>query len=329
MPVFSTLIPETHNNASPGFVDILIRTQREELFTGLMQLRYPSNESLVFTFVDGTEQNLYRCHENTTELVPRLAWSQTLGHSEAAVGLLKLSLEATRFMRVAYEAPVVRTEQMKLNTQELLGHAGKWVLEPEPAIVHVRTGEVDRIYLFADRSNLILEELSFVDGKVQFSISDSSFGRTLPEAEHQVVRYISNREHAVWREYELRLAFNPLVRMLMKRFSELAGRGLTERLCGHLSAWAREGGWNITISSNGAVNRQYFDTLEAAVNAYTDILRCFQSEVMPAVGPRLVEIMFRETLMKLPPNFRDILNQYIYGQYGLGSAALIAQKGGT
>ena len=60
------------------------------------------------------------------------------------------------------------------------------------------------------------------------------------------------------------------------------------------------------------------------MNAYTDILRRFQSEVLPAVGPRLAENIFRETLMKLPPNFGNILNQHIYKQYGPGSATLIA-----
>jgi len=39
--------------------------------------------------------------------------------------------------------------------------------------------------------------------------------------------------------------------------------------------------------------------------------------------------MFRETLMKLPPNFRDILNRYTYMSFGPGSAQLIIQKEST
>jgi len=326
MPVFSSFIPETHNNASPGFVDILTQTQREELFTGLMQLRYPSNENLIFTFVDGVEQKLYRSHENSTEILPRSAWSQMISRSSASVGLLSLSLEALRFMRVALEAPVVRMDTVKLNSQELLEHTNRWVSDQDPSIVQVQTNNINRWYLFADRSSSVLEEISLMGGKFQFSISDPLFTRSLPEGEHEVIRYVSNREHPAWQEYELRLAFNPFMRMLTSRFSELAGRVLTERLCEQLSVWARGGGWNITLSSNGAVNRQYFDTLEAAANAYTDILRRFQLDVIPAVGARLAENIFRETLMNLPPNFRDILNQYTYMQYGLGSVPFITQK---
>jgi len=329
MPVFSSFIPETHSNVSPGFVDILIRTQREELFTGLMQLRYPSNENLIFTFVDGVEQKLYRSHEHATEIIPRAAWSQLVSRSEASVGLLSLSLEALRLMRVALEAPVAHVDQLRMRPQEMLENINRWASDQNPSTVQVKTDHVNRWYLFADRSSSILEEISLRNDKFQFSISDPAFAQLFPEGEHEVVRYISSREHTAWQEYELRLAFNPLMHMLMQRFNELAGRVLTERLCEQLSIWAREGGWNIVISSNVAVNRQYFDTLEVAANAYTDILRRFQTEVVPAVGTRLAENMFRESLMKLPPNFRDILNRYTYMQFGLGSAPLIIQKENT
>ena len=325
MPVFSAFIPEVHHKVSPGYVDILIQTRREELFTGLMQLSHPSNEDLVFSFVDGVEQKLYRYQENTTEIVPRSAWQQMLSRPETSVGLLSLSLDAMRFMRIAHEAPVVRMEEMKLNSQELVGNVSRWVLDQDPSIVHIKTDEVDRLYLFADRSSSVLEEMSSVEGQWQFSISNPSFAQTLPEGGYQVVRYVSNREHDAWREYELRLTLNPLIRMLMKRFSELAGRVLTERLSEQLSAWAHGGGWNITLSSNGVVNRQYFDSLEVAVDAYTDILRRFQFEAATAVGSRIVEGISHDILYKLDQYRRELLLRYIFSQNGIGGVVVRAQ----
>jgi hypothetical protein len=294
-----------------------------------MQLRYPADENLIFTFVDGVEQKLYRSHDHAAEIIPRAAWSQLISRSEASVGSLSLSLEALRFMRVVLEAPVAHMDQLRLKPQELLENINRWASDQNPSIVQVKTDNLIRWYLFVDRSSSILEEISLRDDRFQFSISDPLFARSLPEGEHEVVRYISSREHTAWQEYELRLAFNPLMHMLMQRFSELAGRVLTERLCEQLSVWIHAGGWNISVSGNGVVNRQYFETLEAAVIAYTDILRRFQTEVAPAVGTRLVENMFRETLMKLPPNFRDILNRYTYMPFGLGNAPLIMQKENT
>jgi len=82
----------------------------------------------------------------------------------------------------------------------------------------------------------------------------------------------------------------------------------------------------MSINSNGVVNREFFDSLEEALEVYMGILRRFRDEAGLAVGPRLVENMFRETLMNLPPVFRDILNQYMYGLFSPGSSALIAQK---
>jgi hypothetical protein len=109
--------------------------------------------------------------------------------------------------------------------------------------------------------------------------------------------------------------------MLLNRFGELVGRALTERLCQQLSIWAREGGWNITITSNGAVNRHYFDSLETAIGAYTDLLRRFRQEASAAIGTRMVDGISREILMKFDLYRRELLTQYIYSQYGVGGVA--------
>jgi hypothetical protein len=144
--------------------------------------------------------------------------------------------------------------------------------------------------------------------------------------DHKVSRYVSTAEHDVWREYKLRLAFHSLMRMLINRFGELAGRVLAERLGGQLTDWVASGGWKMSINSNGVVNRQYFDSLAEAGSVYVSILRQFREEASPAVGLRLVENMFRDSLTKLPVNFRSVVGPYLYEQLGLGSAAAVTQK---
>ena len=322
MPNFSAFIPEIHPKVSPGFVEMFIRTQRSELFTGLIQLRQPSNENLVFAFVDGVERQLYRCDQHTTEAIPRSSWPKVLFNSDTSVGLLPLSLEAIRVVQVAHEAPVIRVEQMNLDSLDLLDHADRWALDAEPSVVHVHTDPADHFYLCADRSNRVFEEIVFMDRQAQFSVSDPSFAQKLSQTTHLVTRYISMRDHAVWRGYGLRLAFLPLMRMLMKRFSELAGRSLTERLGEQLSLWARGGGWNMTFSGNGVINREYFDTVDEAANAYKDLVGRFQHETGLAIGSRMAENISREVLLKLDPATRELLMQYVFTHYGLGGAVV-------
>ncbi|HLO29346.1 MAG TPA: hypothetical protein VK249_09440 [Anaerolineales bacterium] len=313
MPDFSALVPETHRNISPGFVETLIQTQREELFTGLMRLSYSSGEHLIFPFLEGIQQKLYRCQNESIQIVPRKTWLDSLDHSNAVVGLLRLPVEAMRFTRVAYEAPIRRVETSVFTFEELSNNAVKWAVGQDPSVVRIETEGVKKYYLIAGRSTPIIEELSFTEEGTRFSVNDASFPRTLPKGEYQVTRYISNREHESWREFELRLAFNPLMRMLLSRFSELVGRVLTERLCDKLSLWAREGGWNITVTSNGAVNRHYFDSLENAATVYVDLLRHFREEAVQAIGPRMVDGILQETLIKLDPYRRELLTQYGVG----------------
>jgi hypothetical protein len=326
MPDLSSIVPETHQNISYGFMEVLIQEHRQELFSGLMRISYPSGENLIFVFLDGVQQNLFRCVESATEIVGRQDWSQLLDRPGASVGFLPLGVDGLRLMRVVYESPVLLAEQANLSHSELIERVNVWVDAPEPSFVYIQSGNTHRIHGFIGNPNPIVEELSVIDGQAKFSIGDISFPQNLPNTDYQTAHYVGAANHDAWREYKLRLAFHPLMRMLITRFGELAGRVLAERLGAQLTDWTNTGGWNMTINSNGVVNRQYFDSLEEAVNVYVGILRQFRDEAGLAVGPRLVENMFRETLAKLPPNFRDVVDQQLYGQFGPGSAALIAQK---
>lgn len=323
---FSSIIPETEQNLSFGYVEVLIQEHRQELFSGLMRISYPSGENFVFMFLEGVQHKLYRCFEAKIEIVNRQTWSQVLNRPEASVGFLPMGVDGLRLVRVIYEAPVQAVEQAALTAYELVDRTHLWVNSPEPSFIYIRSGNIQRIYVLVGAPNPIVEELHVIGGEAKFSIGDGSFTQALPNSEYEISRYLSVAERDIWREYKLRLAFDPLVRMLITRFGELAGRVLAERLGGQLTDWVAGSGWNMSVNSNGVVNREYFDSLEDALNVYDGILRRFRDEARLAVGPRLVENISRETLMKLPPIFRDILNQYMYGQFGSGSATLIAQK---
>jgi hypothetical protein len=235
---------------------------------------------------------------------------------------LELPLEALRVIRVVHEAPVNREEQLTLSSRELLECTNKWLLEAEPSIVHVQDAQLDCMCLLANCTNSAVESISFTDNKVQYSISNVFAVPNAPPGGLQVRRYVGSQSHAVWREYELRLSIHPLVRMLMKRFGELAGRALAERLGEQLSAWARGGGWNILLSTDGVMNRQYFDSLDAAVEAYTDILRRFQEEAGTAIGLRMTESILRDVLSRLDANCRELLLQHIFIQSGIGNTVV-------
>jgi hypothetical protein len=321
MPHFSAIVPESHQHISPGLVETLMHAKREELFTGLMRLRSMDGENLLFTFVEGTQQQLYRCLQDTVHVIPRRSWFHALDHSEQSVGFLPLSIEGLRLTRLVHEAPVIEIEESTCSRQELTDHVSRWAAEPAPCIVQIQGEKIDNFDLIPGRATPIVEELCFGGGQARFSIADASFPHHLPQADYRVRRYISSGEHDVWREHELRLAFGPMLRMLLTRFGELAGRALTDRLCEQLSAWARAQGWKISVTSNGAVNRHYFDSLESAVAAYVDLLQRFREESGLAIGSRMVEGISRETLVKMDSDRRQLITRYIYTEYGAGSLA--------
>ena len=322
MPDFSSIIPETHQNISFGYIEVLIQDRRQELFSGVMRISYPSGENFVFMFLEGVQLKLYHCAEASAEIVNRQSWSQILNHPNASVGQLPLDVEGLRLVRVIHEAPILNKEQTEYSYKELVEQAGIWAADRDPGFVHISSKGSDRIYVLAGYPASVVEELSVVAGQPRFSIVDDAFPETLPDTDYKISRYHSSVGNDIWREYKLRLAFNPLMKLLIARFGELAGRALADRLSGNLTNWSINGGWNLNISSNGVINRQYFDSFDDSIQAYRGILRQFQDEAKPAIGPRLVENMIRESLAKLDPGFRDILTQYIYRQFEAGDAAL-------
>jgi hypothetical protein len=318
MPDFSHVIPESHQNVSARVLETLIQTRRETSFTGLMRLNYFPDENLIFSFLEGKPAQLYRCREGGVEILPRQDWQEALDDECHFVGFLPIPMESIRFMRVAQEVPVRRIERFMLSSEQLANMVETWVMEHEPGIVHIRGDAINRYYLMSGNSTRIMEELTLVGEQPLFSLNDVSFLKALPKREYQIVRYVSVRDHDLWREYELRLAFAPFMRMLLNRFRELAGRGLTERLCGQLSSWMREKRWNITLTSNGIANRQYFESLENAVGFYVELIRRFNAEASQALGPRMTEAIAQEVLMKLDSNRYELLTKSIFSWLGAG-----------
>ena len=313
-------LPDMYIKVSHGFVETLIQTQREELFSGVMRLHYPSGELLLLTFLEGNQQKLYRCQENNTEVIPRQSWSNALDRPDASVAFLKLSEEAVRFARCVCESPILQVEKATCSRQELSDKVGEWIVETSPGILHVQAEKLDKLYLVAGNSAPIIEELSWAGEEAHFSICDASFPSLLPLPEYQVTRYISDGRHDIWQEYELRFAFSPLMRMMLNRFSELAGRLLTERLCEQLSQLARDNRMNFNITINGVSNHHYFNSIEDAIQVYIEILRWFRDEAGTAIGLRMADGLARETLLKLDAHRRELLQRHIYDRYGLDQA---------
>jgi hypothetical protein len=291
-----------------------------------MRLRYPSGETLVLSFLEGNQQRLYRCLDSTVEIIPRTLWFDSLSYWHASAGYLRLSVEGMRFARLVYETPVVREEASDLIGEECVRALEGWIAGPEAAILHLQAEALNKYYLIPGRGSPVIEELAFSGEGARVSTGDSSFPRRLPAGSYHIARYVSNGEHELWREYELRHVFQPLTGMLLRRFSELAGRGLTERLCDQLSAWAHESGWDITVTGRGTVNRQYFDSLKSATGVYADLLRRFREEASLAIGARMVEGMVQDCLANLDPYRRDLFNRYVYDPYGPGIVTGVVRR---
>lgn len=314
MPDFTTALPETHFRVPQRFVKSLIETHRQEQFTGLMRLRYPSGMDLVSTFVDGAQQELYGCLNHKMEVIPRQSWSYSMDRPDASISCLKLPVEAMRLARVAHEASFQLMEQWSCAPGELAENVERLTGGALPAVLHIHNEAFHRVYLIAGATAPIIEQLVIAGTEASFSLADARFPASLPEQEYHVLEFLSDPEHDVWQDYRLRYAFNPFLRMVLNRFSQLAGLVLTERLCEQLTFWLQEGGWQIGITINGVSNRHYFKSFAEAKRLYLDLIRRFNHESGLAIGTRMAEGIWRETLLKMDPQNRELLKRHLLDQ---------------
>lgn len=314
MPDFLAATPEAYASVSPGFVETLIQSRRAELFTGLMRLRYPSEAVFIFSFHEGVQQKLYRCLEQSTEVIPRQSWMDSLNRANAFVSFMPMTVEGMRLMQVAFEAPVSEIRGQTLTLPQLAEQVHNWAKSREPAILQVHADQTHRIYLISGVYNPVIEGVMFANADASFSLNDASFPTLLQPGEYEVTRYVSDHQHIAWQAHELRLAFNPLMRLLLNRFSELAGRRLTERLCERMSGWLHEERCNITVTLNGVSNHHYFESFERAAETYWGMVRCFHDAASPAIGQRMAEGLSFEALSKLDLHRREIITRYIFNE---------------
>jgi hypothetical protein len=321
MQDFLNHIPDRYIDLSPDRVETILRSQKDELFTGIMHLRYPTGKLHLLTFLSGIQQKLYHYQDGRWEFVPQQSWSSTLDQPDASASVIQLSEDALRFLRVAYESPILQTEKLNSSKQELSDHVARWAAGNSPSILHLQAEQADLLCLIAGNSAPIIEELSWVGNGVQYAKDDASFPSRLPLPEYQVTRYVSDGVHEIWQEYELRFAFNIWMRLMFNRFAELAGRILAERLGEQLTTYMTDGKMNVKISINGVANHQYFNSLEEEARVYLELLRRFRDEAGTAVGPRMADALTRDTLLKLDSHRQELLKRHVYDHYMLDDNA--------
>lgn len=317
MQDFLRHIPVTNTNVSRSIVETLIKTRQEELFTGVIYIQCSSGDAWLFPFLGGIQQRLYHLREQSIQVDNSQSWKDMIDLPNSSVSILKVKEDALRSLRVACEAPILKREQFSIPRDDLSDQVRKWSEEPVPTILYVSGESVEKLYLIAGNSAPVIEELSWMGEEVRFFFCDASFPVQFPPAEYRVTRYASDGKHVIWQEYELRYAFSPLMRIMINRFSELAGRILAERLCEQISRYARDGRMNITVSVNGVANHHYFNSIEDAAHMYLKILRKFREESGTAIGVRMADGLARETLFKQDKRRRELLQRYIFDQYVL------------
>ena len=322
MPDLTSTLPDTHFRVPQRTLRALLESYRQEQCTGLMRLRYPSGMDLVSTFLDGTQTGLYGCLNQRMEAIPRQSWTYAMDRPDASIAFLKLSVEAMRLARIAHEAPVLSLEQSQCTTQSLAHRVQDWAAGMSPVVLMIHSEQGERVYLIGGASTSIIEELAIESGESRFSVTDSAFSGALADEEYQVMGFVSDGDHELWQEYRLRYAFHPLVRMVINRFSQLAGRALIERLCEQLSVWLQDQGWNMNTTINGLSNRHYFESIQQATSAYLAIIRRFNDESSQAIGLRMAEGLWWEALLRMDPHLCNLLKKYFYNQDGLDHAGM-------
>jgi hypothetical protein len=115
---------------------------------------------------------------------------------------------------------------------------------------------------------------------------------------------------AFMQEYALRVAFLALAEPAMRRFEQLAGDALTDRLGQEVNTYAYHQGWKIQFFGTRVVHKQYFLEAGEAAVVYRGLFRIVRQYAQRVVGAALAANVLTEGLKDLPPIYRNAFNQH-------------------
>jgi hypothetical protein len=310
MNEFFTATPVRVKNVSAGYTRAFLQQCYQDSLSGLLSLDSP-NGSVIFLHVRGSVLSIFRRNKDAWDKVERGGWDDALTEAGGDLRTVEMPVDAVRLMRLFYLSPVDNHRSITVNASELPSIIEE-VQKQNFGSLYYMAGDDNEAFVSVAGGGVPHVEMVFV------TPLESRFesGVSLPEdlalgKQFKLFAVRCDYSIDVWQEYFLRAAFQQLMGGVLKRYKDIAGKSLTERLCQQVSAKAQGRFSGLTLLENGMIHRQIFESLKGAAEAYSLIYDQVGWQMDAIVGPKVMRDILLISWSVLRPQGRAILRQYV------------------
>lgn len=314
--IFSS-VPLRARDISGNLIRAQIKMHEKDLFSGLFHIG--GIEQSVFLFAQGKLFSVYKLLNDDWVSLSKSEWDQKISRSSGDLRVVSLAVEGLRVFRLFFESGLSEADSAtSLAASELNSFVSSWKRENKAGIVLISQNEAVALMLFAAQETAF-SEAALVSGlQTQTGSMVANQIKTWGERICQVTAGAYNERSEAWREYSLRISFGKFIQSALERYGELVGQSLITDINEQVNDEMRNWGIELALYGSGLSNRQFFETLDRAGQAYVTIFNLIDNQIKAVVGEKVVAGIYKDAIMRLDLDNRILVQEYVMSRLDQG-----------
>lgn len=309
LDIFSS-IPIRARDITGNLIHAQIQIHENDLFSGIFHIN--GNGQSAFLFAQGKLISIYKLSDKRWLKVPGAEWEELISGSSGELRVASLAIEGVRVFRLFFESDFSEAKTVpSLPASELSSYVNHWQRGDKAGIVLIHQNDASALMLFPARETTSTESVLVSDLQPQTGFLVVNQIKAWGNRLCQVTACTYDERSEAWNEYFLRTSFSQFVQNVLRRYGEIAGQFLVSDLNEQANDEMKNWGMALLLNGNSLSNRQFFETLDRAGQAYVTMLNTMNEQMKVVVGAKVVMNIRQEAIMQLVPDKRVFVQEYV------------------
>ena len=316
LDIFSS-IPIRAQDITGNLIHAQIQMHEKDLFTGLFHIN--GKGQFAFLFAQGKLISVYKLSDGTWLNLPKAEWDEMISKSSGDLRVASLAIEGMRVFRLFFESDFSEAKTVpSLPASALNSYVNHWRRGDKAGLVLIRQNDASALMLFPARETVSTEAVFVSDLQTGTGSVVANQIRAWGDRPCQVAACTYDARSEAWREYSLRISFGQFVQSILRRYGELAGQFLIAYLNEQVNDETKSWGMALSLYGSNLSNRQFFETLDRAGQAYVTMFNAMGEQMQVVVGEKMVTNIRKEAIMQLELDNRVLVQEYVISRLDQG-----------
>lgn len=293
----------------------------DELWTGVLEAEYPTQEKVVFLFSRGMLICVYRLGNNFQKLDKEQEWNALLDLSIPSLAFTALNISGLRLVRIILEHPLP-SETRRVSPGLLDTILDQWHRYAYPNLASITwvNGQGFAV-LWPDVAAPSASAVITTSGTYEASEAVRVFlSHEMGECDAARHEFVS--DGSAWEEYGFQFICVRLLGAILARYKELTGLALLNALDRNINRIAFENKWDFSITLGDITDRMFFCDLDDTIGACKTLLQVACDHISVVLGQKLSRSMVHEAIASLDAHSIRVVEKYSIDAF-LGSPRTI------